>query len=234
MERFWNRAHSLIPKDTDLLLGDFNLTLRPQDTTSTSKHLRPKAALSSLLDTLGFVDPAHESALHTFVGNSPSRRFSARLDHLYSLMDSPLCPCLLPTPNHGLSDHAPVRWSINTSLALSRSPIWKWTPSRLTPEALLATSLLVDELPSHPTVGEWDSFKRSVRAVSRSFPPPVLPAAPEGDITCGTLLEAVERDAHTVRVSADVAQELPSKYLSSWAKARRGATAFNLLCKCEA
>ena len=36
--KFWNECFTLIPADTDLLLGDFNVTLRPEDSSSPQKH----------------------------------------------------------------------------------------------------------------------------------------------------------------------------------------------------
>ena len=69
MAKFLNACHSLIPPDVDMLLGDFNLTLRPEDTTSTSPHPLPRAALTSLLDKLSLVDPAYEGAPIHFLGS---------------------------------------------------------------------------------------------------------------------------------------------------------------------
>jgi len=232
MARFWNRCHALLPPDVDMVLGDFNLTLRPEDTTSSTPHALPKAALSSLLSTLSLTDPAHESAPHTFFGSHGGTEYSSRLDYMYVPLDSPLGPCLLPTQDPKLSDHCPVKWSVAASWAPRPSPVWKWSPSRLTPEALLATATLVDSLAQNPTVEEWDSFKRSIQAISRQFPAPP-PPPPDGAISKERLEERFVQNAHTARISVDAARELPSRYLSSWAKAKKGATAFSLLRKSE-
>ena len=61
-ERFWHKCHALIPPQVDLVVGDFNLTLRPEDSTSSAKHPRPRGALQSLLDSLGLGDFAPQGA----------------------------------------------------------------------------------------------------------------------------------------------------------------------------
>jgi len=114
--RFWNECHKLVPDNTDLLLGDFNVTLRPEDSTSRRRQRPSRAALQALLEKKALVDIAYDGAPHTHTGMNGGIPHSARLDRVYSPLNSPLAPQQLPTANPRLSDHSPVRVVIKASL----------------------------------------------------------------------------------------------------------------------
>ena len=235
MARFFNQCWPLIPKEVDLLLGDFNVTIRPQDSSrGFSRHPQPAAALKSLVDHLGLVDVAPEEASHTFKTFRHGSVFStARLDRVYARLDSPWAPQHMATLDPMVSDHAPVRVSLLTNSQPKASPVWRLNMSSASPTLKLALSDLVEDLPESPTIKQWDAFKKQVKALSIQFQRAERKQAPSSrpEPTVEFLEAKLAADSKAARIPIDLARELPSSYLTSWVKGARARTVITQLRK---
>ena len=115
--KFFNKCQRLIPREVDILLGDFNVTLRPEDSSAPRAPLAVLNAVEDLLSHLGLADIASEGAAHTFHWDKKKPKpGSARLDRVYAPVESFMAPTQLPTQDPGLSDHSPVLCSLLTGL----------------------------------------------------------------------------------------------------------------------
>jgi Reverse transcriptase (RNA-dependent DNA polymerase) len=215
----------------DILLGDFNVTLRSEDSSAPRAPLAVLNAVEDLLSHLGLADIAPEGAAHTFHWDKQKPKpGSARLDRVYAPVESSMAPTQLPTQDPGLSDHSPVLCSLLTGLTAKASPLPRLRVEGITPGQLHAYNMIVDELPTNPTVGQWGAMKRQLLAVSRAFhkatrsqQPPPSSVSPE------ELSAAVQRAAKIARIPVDMARELPGPILSSWVKGSKARAAIKTL-----
>lgn len=77
----------------------------------------------------------------------------------------------------------------------------------------------IADLPESPTVKEWSTFKKRVKAIARTLrpPPPIKPDQLQPD----ALRQRLEQDAIMAKIPADVARELPGPLLSAWVRGFR-------------
>jgi exonuclease III len=218
-EKFWNRCTPLIPSNTDLLLGDFNVTLRPEDSSSLSKPKKSARACETLLAGKALVDVAHENAPHTFFGSRGALHYSARLDRAYAPLHSQWAPHLIPTADPQISDHHPIRVGLRVNLP-PRPPVWRLRPENITPILRDMVEASIEELPDIPTVREWTAFKNRIKTMARSQQP-LQKGKTDVQLSPEALRQKLEQDAVLARVPIDVARELPGPLLSAWVKGHR-------------
>jgi Reverse transcriptase (RNA-dependent DNA polymerase) len=219
--RFYNHCWSLIPREVDILLGDFNMTSRPADSTSGPSPTSLVNTVNDLLAHLGVADIAPEDAPHTYHQYRDGKVVSSsRLDRLYTPPDSPLAPRLLNSGDPGLSDHTPLVCSLLADAPISKCPYWKLLPSMISPAFVEVLSTLVEELPDSPTIIQWDRFKRQARAISIALAKSTSQTQQPkpSSVTREEVEEAMVRKAKAARIPVDVARELPGPILSSWVK----------------
>ena len=229
--KFFNKCQRLIPREVDILLGDFNVTLRPEDSSAPRAPLAVLNAVEDLLSHLGLADIASEGAAHTFHWDKKKPKpGSARLDRAYAPVESFMAPTQLPTQDPGLSDHSPVLCSLLTGLTSKASPLPRLRVEGIIPGQLHAYNMIVDELPPNPTVGQWGAMKRQLLAVSKAFHKATRPQQPPpSSVSPEELSVAVEKAARIARIPVDMARELPGPILSSWVKGSKARAAIKTL-----
>ena len=226
--RFIRKLRKWVKDPPDILLGDFNITLRIQDRLPTKPLTAPANALRALLRAWGLKDPAPRCAPHTF--RSRSGRYTARLDRVY-VRKGGLSAVLAPLKDPALSDHSPVLYTLYHPKATpTRSPLWRMNREVLEEDFLREDLNSLFECYSATTPTEailrWDKLKDSARKTIRAGErllatarPPVpfigLGGGEEGAVAWRTHLRSLLRQRTALRrANVDKTRGLPSRLLS--------------------